>query len=281
MRVEGDLLRWSERHLVVRSLKLAQAQTESLQRKVERTVQDITALQTRKQGKERLDTLEKYQQAVAQVFKRYGTVALVRVDYQVSVAERQVRQYKERPPRIAQNTQIALSATVDDQAVAARSRTFGWRVYATNASAGELPLHRALLAYREQYTEEQAFGRLKGKTLCLTPMYLERDDHATGLVRLLSIGLRVLTLTEYTVRQALQTSGMKLSALFAGNPKRTTNQPTAERLLAAFKDIILTVIHEPASVSRYLTPLSHTQARILQLMGFSDLLYLSLAFDDS
>ena len=34
-------------------------------------------------------------------------------------------------------------------------------------------------------------------------MYLEREDHATGLIRLLSIGLRVLTLLEFGVRRRL------------------------------------------------------------------------------
>jgi transposase len=34
-------------------------------------------------------------------------------------------------------------------------------------------------------------------------MYVPRDEHATGLMRLLSIGLRVLTLLEYVVRRQL------------------------------------------------------------------------------
>ena len=46
-------------------------------------------------------------------------------------------------------------------------------------------------------------GRLKGHPLSLTPMDLERDDHATGLIRLWSVGWRVLTLLEFVVRQQL------------------------------------------------------------------------------
>ena len=37
-------------------------------------------------------------------------------------------------------------------------------------------------------------GRLKGRPLSLTPLDLERDDRVTGLIRLLLVGLRVLTL---------------------------------------------------------------------------------------
>ena len=47
---------------------------------------------------------------------------------------------------------------------------------------------------KQEYVIERGFGRLKGKPLSLSPMYLQRDDHATGLVRLLTLGLRGLTL---------------------------------------------------------------------------------------
>lgn len=277
----AETLQWSERHLLVRSRKFAESQAATLQRKLQRTLQELAALPQRKQGKQRLDTQEAYEQAVEQILQRYGTAGLVQVDYQVSVQERTVRAYKDRPARTEQHTHLRLSATIDAQAVTTHVRSLGWRIYATNAPTELLPLTQAVLAYREQYTAEQAFGRLKGKPLSLTPMYLARDDHATGLVHLLSIGLRILSLTEYTVRHALQHTGESLAGLFAGNPKRASAQPTAERLLAAFKDIILTVIQEPSGLSCYLTPLSDIQSTLLRLMGFSDLLYLSLVFDDS
>jgi len=164
----------------------------------------------------------------------------------------------------------------DEDAINLHRQTLGWRVYVTNAPADKLTLQQAIIAYREQFTEERAFGRLKGKPLSLTPMYLEKDDHATGLVRLLSIGLRILSLMEFSLRRALQPRDTPLVGLYAGNPKRTTKRPTAEKILAAFKDIILTIIHESDSSSAYLTPLSDTQSHILHLLGFDDSLYLSL-----
>lgn len=97
---------------------------------------------------------------------------------------------------------------------------------------------KPVVTYREQFTEERAFGHYKGKPLSLSPMYLEKDDHATGLVRLLSLGLRILSLLEYSVRKPLALHNDSLAGLYAGNPKRSTNSPTAEKLLAAFKDII-------------------------------------------
>jgi hypothetical protein len=104
-----------------------------------------------------------------------------------------------------------------------------------------------------------------------------RDDQATGLVRLLSIALRVLTLLECIGRRHLAAEGATLPGLYAGNPKRKTARPTAERLLEAFEDITLTIIEGPQQTDRPLTPLSPLQQRILEMLGFSSDLYTQLA----
>src|SRR5262245_8783594 len=106
----------------------------------------------------------------------------------------------------------------------------------------QLSLGRAVLAYRNVYLIERDMGRLKGQPLSLTPMYLERDGHVTGLVRLLVIGLRVLTLLEFVVRRRLAAAHTGLAGLYAGNPKRTTAHPTVERLLESFQELTSTII---------------------------------------
>lgn len=131
----------------------------------------------------------------------------------------------------------------------------------------------SVLAYRSEYLVERSLGRLKGRPLSLRPMYVQRDDHATGLIRLLSIALRVLTLLEFVVRRGLAAEETTLSGLYASNPKRETARPIAERLLAAFKEITLTVIEGASQVYRHLTALSPLQERILELLGFSSRVY--------
>src|SRR5437667_3354533 len=116
-------------------------------------------------------------------------------------------------------------------------------------------------------------GRLKGHPLSLSPMYVERDDHATGLVRLLSIALRVLTLMEFVVRRQLAQESTALAGLYAGNPKRATTYPTTERLLEAFQEITLTSIIEPHQTRRHLTALSALQQRVLALLEFTPTMY--------
>jgi len=125
-----------------------------------------------------------------------------------------------------------------------------------------------VLAYRHEYLVERALGRLKGRPLSLTPMYLEREDHVTGLMRRLSVGLRVLTLVEFVVRQRLAAQQTALAGLYAGTPKRATARPTTERLLKHFEGLTLTIIREGRHRRSHLTPLSRVQRRILTLLNF-------------
>lgn len=143
----------------------------------------------------------------------------------------------------------------------------GWRVYATNQPAQSLRLEQAVVYYREEYLIEQSIGRLKGAPLSLRPFYLQRDDHAKGLVRLLLLGLRVLCLLELVVRRQLAAAGENLSGLYAGQPKASTNRPSAERLLGSFKELTLTRIEQAG------------QQRILALLGFSPKIYTQLDVD--
>ena len=118
--------------------------------------------------------------------------------------------------------------------------------------------------------------RLKGQPLSLTPMSVQRDDHATGLIRFLSMALRVLTLLACVGRRQLAAEGTKLAGLYAGNPQRATDRPTAERLLEALEDMTLTLVKGPQQTTRYVTALSPLQLRILELLGFSSALYTRL-----
>src|SRR5688572_26659977 len=104
-------------------------------------------------------------------------------------------------------------------------------------------------------------------------MYLQSDKRATGLIRLLSIALRILTLFEFQVRRHLVEQNDSLAGLYAGNPKRTSNHPTAEMLLEAFRNINLSKLLLNHQSLRHLTPLSDLQKKILTLLDFSTDIY--------
>ena len=102
---------------------------------------------------------------------------------------------------------------------------------------------------------------------------MKDDNRIRGLLLLLGIALRALTLTEFVVRRGLAATGETLKGLYAGNPNRATDQPTAERLLKAFDDITL-YRHESATHTWYaVTKLSTLQRRILQRMQVPESVY--------
>jgi hypothetical protein len=107
-------------------------------------------------------------------------------------------------------------------------------------------------------------------------MYVPRDDHATGRIRLLSIALRVLTLLACVGRRPWAAGGTKLAGRYAGNPRRETARPTAEHLLKAFEDITLTIVKGAQRIVRHRTALSPLHQCILALLGFSPELYTRL-----
>jgi transposase len=274
--VDGKVESWTERRLVVRSVKHAQAAEAVLRARVAKAMAQIEALKQRGRGKKRFETVSALRQAVVAIVQRYSVENLIWFRLTQHDTPHPVRAYRGQPARVDHDRHATVEVRVDEAALEATIARLGWRVYGTNQPLASLSLAQAVLAYRNEYQVERSFGRLKGRPLSLTPMYVQRDDHATGLIRLLSIALRVLTLLEFVGRRQLATAGAKLAGLYAGNPKRETDRPTAERLLEAFQDVTLTISKGPQQSSRHVTALSPLQQRILEILGFSSALYARL-----
>ncbi len=80
----------------------------------------------------------------------------------------------------------------------------------------------------------------------MRPLHLTYAQRVAGLLRLLSVGLRVLCLLEYQVRSQLADPQQALAGLYAGNPRRATRRPTSEALLKAFEGLHLTALTQQA-----------------------------------
>ena len=274
--VEGKRQEWTERRLVVRSVRHAEAAEAALRARVAKAKAQVEALNLRGRGRKRFEEIETLRRAVHEIVQRHRVEDFLWLRYDHHTTTRQVRTYKDRPAYVKEERQATGEVRVDETALESAVRRLGWRIYSTNQPAAQLSLEQAVLAYRSEYLVERSLGRLKGRPLSLQPMYVQRDDHATGLIRLLSIALRVLTLVEFVVRRRLAAEGETLSGLYAGNAKRETARPTAERLLEAFQEVTLTVVEGVHHVYRYVTALSPLQERILELLGFSSRVYTRL-----
>jgi len=62
-------------------------------------------------------------------------------------------------------------------------------------------------------------GSIASRASRSQPFFVQRDDQLTGLVHLLSLGLRILTLIEFVVRRQLKAQGDSLVGLHLENLK--------------------------------------------------------------
>ncbi len=270
----SDARCWQERRLLVRSLAFAEAAERGLEARLDTAQQQLATLLLRGKGKRPPPDLVAATAAVEAILTRHKVAGLIRVTLQEDTSERCVRGYRGQPDRGEIEVHRTLLTQVDPDAVQRAKALLGWRVFVSNASPQQLSLAGAVLLYREEYRIEHGFSRLKGHPLSLSPMYLQREDHVKGLIRLLVVGLRILTLLEFGVRRRLGQDPEPLVGLYVGNPKRATFSPTAERLLEAFKDITLLILpSDSGPPGRYLTPLTPLQQRILELLGTSAEVY--------
>lgn len=269
--VEARQITWDERVLAIYSPELAQASARGLDIRLgqaEKSLQALTPSAGR--GKKRWDNLEALQKAAEAILAKHRVKDLLEIGYIKAVEQRHIRKYKDRPARIEENIRYIIKVKYSAQAIEKARQIQGWRLYVTNAPIQRLSLTQAFFSYRHSSRIEHNFSRLKGRPLGLKPLYIQRDDHAKGMARLLCLAVRALTLIEYVVRENLMTAGEKLAGLYSGNPKRQTARPTTERLLKAFKGIVLTRVCLPNKTIRHITPLTLLQSLILNLLGEKD-----------
>ena len=271
--VDGRRREWSERRLIVRSVRHAEAAEAALRARVAKAKAHVETLNQRGRGRTRFEDVATLRQAVTAIVQRHHVEDFLWLCYDHHTTTRPVRAYQQRPAYVKEEHHATVEVRVDEAALEAAVRRLGWRIYSTNQPSTALSLAQAVLAYRSEYQVERSLGRLKGRPLSLRPMYVQRDDHATGLIRLLSIALRVLTLLEFVVRRQLAATGETLAGLYAGNSQRETARPTAERLLEAFQEVTLTVMEGVDQAHHHVTALSPLQERILELLGFSSRVY--------
>ena len=272
-----ETVRWSERRLVIRSLQSAESQQQALETRLAKALEELGKLSEQRQGKQRLREETQAREAVERIVAKHRVQGLIGVTYTTEITTESVRRYGARAAGIREERTVKLSVAVNSGALERAKDRMGWRVYVTNQPLEQMSLEQAVLAYRAEYLVERGFARMKGKPLSLTPMYLNSDERVVGLIRVLSIGLRVVTLLEYTARKRLGEERASLSGIYKGNPKRATQRPTAEMMLSAFEGVTMTLLTQDGSTRAHVTPLNEVQQRILALFGFSPDLYSRLA----
>jgi transposase len=267
-------VRWTERRWLVRSQAYAQAQQEALERRLATAEAALRELPTRKQGKKQLFHADLVRAAEA-IVKREGVEGLLSYEARALMTKQKKRAYRGRPAREETEVSFAIEVRRDEEAVQEKTREMGWQVYGTNGV--QLSMEQVVGAYRGQYRIENDWSRLKGRPLGLTPLYLQDEGRIQGLVYLLSLALRVLTLVEWQVRERLRQEGAKLQGVYAGQPGRKTARPSAELLLEVMKTANVSVVEINGQTHALLSPLTEVQKRLLELWDLPPDLYEKVA----
>ena len=264
---------WMEQVFVFRSYALASRECKALHRRVDRAEHALRKVVDRPG-----DDPAKLQTKIDQILHHHRVEGLLEVTVRPEhwVEERLVgpgRPGPHRPRRRVEHSRLRVTFRRCPEAIAQAEALVGWRLYATNTPSDRLDLPGAIGHYRAQWQPERGFHRFKRGPLAALPLYLHDDDRIRGLMLLLGIALRVLTLMEFVVRRTLQDHHQEVAGLYEGNPRRSTPRPTAEKLLSAFQGITLYRHPGNTHLEHEITPLSPLQVRILELMGIPQMIY--------
>jgi len=262
---EGDTA-WTERVLVVRSTQMQAGLRRTRETALTRATAQLALLQ-RPPGRGRI--VYRTRAALAQAVTTILTAARLDGVVCVDLAE------ETRPDGSARWT--VRSIAVDVAAWQALIDRLGWHVYVTNTTADQYTAPALVDAYRHQVIQERGFARLKTRNLRIRPVYLSDERRIAGLTWLLCLALRVLTLTEYRLRTALQQRGETLAGLNPASRSQTTARPTTEGVLTVFQNITRTALALPGSLRAHVTPLTPVQEHVIALLHLPPDLYARLA----
>ena len=274
-KIDDQDIEWIERVQLVRSLSLAKRQSLELDKKINKAIDAIKSLTPEPgRGKRQIRDKRKLRAAIDAEMKTYKVNGLLDVDWKKYTTK--TTRYKGRGRGNANRTtktttKIRYEITDvkrNEGAIDARRHRFGWRAQATNATTKRLSFSQATLHYRQGFSIERGFHLVKDLPLGLSPLFVWKDDQIKGLTRLLTIALRLMTLIETVVQREQKNDDEPLKGLYEGQPKRTTERPTAKRILNAFNkaNISMTCIKVGIQRHWHLTPLSETHKKILKYL---------------
>ena len=118
-----------------------------------------------------------------------------------------------------------------------------------------------------------------GLSTGLSLLYVWKAEPITGLTRLLTLALRLLTLVEMPERRGLEQTQESVAGLYKGAPTHPTERPTGTRILVSVvrAQLPLTHVRLGRSTGWYLTPRAPLHERLLQHLHLPTSLYTALA----
>jgi transposase len=114
-KVDGTPRPWSERRLVARALRHAQAAEEALRARVAKAKAQVEALDRHGRGHRRFEDIETLRQTVNEMVQRHRVEEFLWLRYDPHTTTRPVRAYQERPAYVKQESQATVEVRVDEE----------------------------------------------------------------------------------------------------------------------------------------------------------------------
>ena len=273
--LDGEEVIWNERICCVQSFRHAASQSIALDNRIARAEKDLQNLTPASgRGKKVYQDETELKRAADKIVQHHKVEGLIEYTLERQESHKDIRAYGGNPARTETTIRFQIDTiTKNDEAIEQTRKRLGWRLYVTNAPLVEFSLNGVVLAYRDQYIVERDFARLKGY-LGITPMYVQRDDHMCGLIRLLTLALRAMCVIEFAAKQKLLEDQDVLRGIYPGNPARSTATPSVELMLKAFNGLDLFVTNYPNGQHfEQISPLNEVQKKILYLLGIPESVY--------
>ena len=271
---DGTQHTWTERWLVTRSDALAKRKQKTWLNRLQRAETELTSLKAEK--KESTAALLARAEGIVKRCKMMD-ILTVQVHETITQEKHYIGPGRPGPGRsyeLREVRHLRVTFEHDEAALTEVLTLAGWRLYVTNVSAETLSRDQAITYYRDEWLVERGYHRFKRGSLPALPLWVRLQERTRGLMLLLLIALQALTLLEFVAQRELAKRGETLAGLVPGNPKMKTPRPSAERLLARFKNLHLTIecteTHVEGTSVEPLTPL---QRRILDLMSVPETIY--------
>ncbi|WP_409340197.1 IS1634 family transposase [Methanospirillum stamsii] len=259
---------WEERIIYAKSFAHAEKQKAKLDSNLEKSLDEIFSMNERGRGKPVYRSRSEAEDKIQSVLKSNSILGVISYEIREELTKKTIRAYGNRPKRTDKKISVKVSANVNQEAYDAAIEILGWRAYITNRSEDLLSIEAVVLAYRDQYVVEHAFHRLKGKCLSLTPIHIQKDERIDGLVKLLTIPLRILVVIDKTLQDSIAQRGENLSGLFRYNPKKELVKPKAERIIEYFKGVFVSKV---AMGNQYFTSIIGLEEKHMEILGLLNL----------
>jgi len=269
IKVAGEVedCQWKERRILVYSPEYAKGLVSSFENRLGEAETCIKNLLVSKRGRKKPKNLTDLDLRIDQIIKKYKIKNCFEISTREEIELYKVQKHRGRPAEIREKVSFFMEIKRNEKIIEGKTKRLGWQIYATNAPTQKITSDELVRCYRNEYRIEHLFDYIINRDTGLLPIFLKSQKRVKALIRLLTLAMRVAVLIQYQVRTKLTQNKDKLNGVYPGNKNRSTDKPTIALLLRAFRGISIAWIEIGEQKIIQMTPLNHTQLKILELLG--------------